>query len=828
MKQVRCKKCGTRFQLRSVTAGTKAVCPNTSCRQKYSIRKRGKSKKRDAGLWSAVGALALALVVAAVFLLPRSHQDAKVVAAEQAPQRLDYDHDVKPFLQQYCADCHGTDFAESELNFASYETTDDIKRDRDKWVKVFKLLKVGAMPPSDSDQPDAKMRSKIVEWLDHELFYVDCTNPDPGRVTIRRLNKTEYNNTIRDLLGVDFEPAKDFPSDDVGYGFDNIGDVLTVPPLLIEKYLDAADQIAQKAIPVSHPQHILKHVPAKDLQKEGSVGPGPYDTLSFPSRGTGFSEFQIPGDGRYTLRFTAAATQAGEEGAKMQVTIGDQEIKTFEIKKHKEPVDLEVTTAIKKGKHRIACSFINDFYDPDNEDPQRRDRNLLLKFIEVEGPIDLPNTTPLAQELIATTPSDQLTAKQAAMKNLESFLPRAFRRPVTKDEVSRFAEFAAMATENGDSFRASMRVVLQAILVSSDFLFRVEGGRRLDGTMETIDDHALASRLSYFIWSSMPDDELLDLARQNKLHEPEILKQQTNRLLKDPKAEALIQNFPGQWLGLRKLTTNEIEPDAKLFPEFTEQIRLDLWKETELFFGSVVQDDSSIYDLLNGQYTFLNKRLSEFYGLGDVKGDKFQRVSLEGTPRKGVLTQGSILTLTSYPTRTSPVRRGQWVLENLLGDAPPEPPPIVPALEETQAANPNLSFREQLELHRSDPGCASCHKLMDDMGFGLENFDAIGRWREESGGHPVDSQGTLPSGESFSGPMELLGILSSRKEQFGRCLTERLLTYAIGRGVEYYDKCAIDSIMARIEKDDRFSSLVFAIVESAPFQLRKVDDTGRP
>ena len=393
-----------------------------------------------------------------------------------------------------------------------------------------------------------------------------------------------------------------------------------------------------------------------------------------------------------------------------------------------------------------------------------------------------------------------------------------------EEEVEKFAAFVPMVMDRGESFESGMQIALQAVLVSPQFLFRTEGGTSpgRPGTAELLDDYALASRLSYFLWSSMPDKTLFDLAAAGQLHKLDVLKEQTLRMLADERADELVRNFSGQWLGLRKLSTNEVAPDPKLFPEYDETLRDDMWKETELFFGSIVRDNRSVYDLLTARDTFVNERLARHYGLEGIEGEEFRRVELpEGQQRAGLLTHASILTLTSYPTRTSPVKRGQWVLENLLGDEPPEAPPVVPALDETQEANPNLSFREQLELHRADPGCASCHKLMDDIGFGLQNFDAIGRWRVQDGEFPVDANGTLPTGESFEGPLELIGILGQRREEFARCLAEKMLTYALGRGVEYYDKCTIDSILMRLADDDRFASLAVAIVTSEPFRMRR-------
>lgn len=804
--------------------------------------KAGKSrkgrKKKSSGLpttWILGGAALLAVAAGTALLwaflqsrggafvaLPAADSNA---SAKQLPAvaRLDYSKEVRPFFEKYCYSCHGPDFQEGGVEFHTYPDAASVAADRKLWTKAFDLVKVGAMPPSSSDQPTEAERKQIVSWLDHTLFYVDCdVQSDPGRVTIRRLNRNEYNNTVRDLLGVDFQPAESFPSDDVGYGFDNIGDVLSVPPLLIEKYLDAAEQVAARAIITRDPHYFDRHIDGSQLKTEGAAKPEA-SGLAIISRGSGSTEITFQSSGTYRLKLRGSGTQGGDEFPKLEFKLDNTALATFEFPGHREQKTHEYEFQVKSGKHRLTFSFINDFYDPDNPDPRRRDRNAYLHWIEVAGPIGEPDELPESHRLLtAVKPGEGRSVRDAAHANLKAFLPRAFRRPVTDAEISQFTRFAEMAVEQGDSFAAGMQVALQAVLVSPSFLFRIEDRTPQPGQVSVpVDQYGMASRLSYFIWSSMPDDELLRLAAENRLQDEAVLIQQTKRMLADPKADALIANFPGQWLGLRKLETNEVTPDPEVFPEFNDMIRYDFWKETELFFGMIVRENRSIYDMLDARYTYVNERLAKFYGIPDVKGSEFRKVVLSDGHRAGLLTQGSILTLTSFPTRTSPVKRGQWVLENLLGTPPPAAPPVVPALEETQKAHPGLSFREQLILHRADPGCASCHKLMDDIGFGLQNFDAVGRWREMDGEFPVDARGVLPTGEEFNGPMELIQILRKRKDQFSRCLTEKLLTYATGRGVEYYDKCSVDEVLERLQKDDRFENLVIGVVLSTPFRARR-------
>lgn len=724
-----------------------------------------------------------------------------------------YEQGLFPFLQKYCVDCHGAGEHEGEFAFDKYRDLDALQRDRPVWTKVLQRLKSEAMPPADADQPPAEERARAVRWLDHALFYVDCGQPqDPGRVTARRLNKTEYNNTVRDLFGFEFHPTDDFPADDTGHGFDNIADVLTVPSLLLEKYLGAAEEIAERVVRVHSPLYSRTRYSTKP---KGNVRDQVEGKVLIVRGNTTHQSFEFPRPGQYAIRVQARLDRAGEVPAKMEVRVGTESVRTFEVKSAESLDVLETTIAAEQGPQRVSATLMED------DD----DQSLHVANIEVEGPLEFTDEERRTQPLVRVLPQADVSPADAARANLKAFLPRAFRREVPAEECDRYVALALRSLDHGDSFDQAMSLALQAVLVSPHFLFRVEGGRRREAGVEMLDDFALASRMSYFLWSSMPDDELVRLAGQNRLHEPDVFQAQTLRLLSDPRADALVANFAGQWLGLRTLTTKDVQPDAAQFPDFDDQLRLDLWKETELFFGSVVRTNGSIYELLNGRYTFLNERLARHYGIEGVSGPEFRRVNFTAERRAGVLTQGSVLTLTSHPGRTSPVRRGQWVLTNLLGDPPPEPPPSVPALEQTQAANPTLTLRQQMERHRSDPACAACHQAMDAIGFGLENFDPVGRWRNQDGALPIDAAGALPTGETFDGPVELISILQRRKANFGRCLTEKMLTYALGRGLEWFDKCAVDEIMGRLEQDDRFATLILGIVNSTPFQMRRVQES---
>jgi hypothetical protein len=477
-------------------------------------------------------------------------------------------------------------------------------------------------------------------------------------------------------------------------------------------------------------------------------------------------------------------------------------------------------------------SFLNDYYKPDDPDPARRDRNLIVQSIEVEGPLQAPGDPlpPSHRAIVFRTPKKPEEVTECATAIQQSFAMRAYRRPVTGGELAKLMRFVDLARENGDSFERGIQLAVQATLVSPQFLFRVElyrGGRkRSAGKTESevigipLNPFEVASRLSYFLWSSMPDDELFKLALEGKLNDPDTLTQQVRRMLRDSRAQALVENFADQWLQLRLLKT--VSPDKALFPSFDEALRESMQKETELFFASVMREDRSILDFLDCDYTFLNERLARHYGVPGVVGDKFRLVRLKGQNRGGLITQASVLTVTSNPTRTSPVKRGRWVLEQVLGTPPPPPPPNVPQLADDKKAALSGSLRQRMEQHRSNPSCTSCHSRLDPPGFGLENFDAVGAWREKDSGFAIDASGKLPSGESFRGPGELKAIFKSRKREFSRCLTEKLLIYALGRGLEDFDACVIDRIVDAVAADQyKFNRMVLEIVKSEPFLKRR-------
>jgi hypothetical protein len=586
---------------------------------------------------------------------------------------------VVPFLERYCTDCHGGSDPEARLGLDRYRESGNVQEDYDVWERILGMLNERQMPPSEEPQPTEEEVQSVADSIRAELATFDCSQVlRPGRVTIRRLNRVEYNNTIRDLLGVDFDPAADFPTDDVGHGFDNIGDVLSIPPILMEKYLAAAEEAMDRA---------------------------------------------LADDGARALILPHEATD------------DSQRFETFR-------------------------------------------------------------------------------------RNVEEFAERAYRRPLSDRERERLFDFTGTAFRSGlrgdDVFRAAGI----ATLVSPQFLFRIErdpADDDEDGIRE-LNDWELATRLSYFLWSSMPDDELFDLAERDDLHKPQVLKSQIARMLQDPKSQSLVDNFAGQWLQLRDLT--RLQPDPELFPTFDEDLRSDMRRETEQFFAAIMREDRSVLEFLNADFTYANERLAAHYGIEGVTGEGFRRIDLP-EQRRGVLTQASVLLITSNPTRTSPVKRGKWILENILGEPPPPPPPNVPELEED--AEVLGSLRERMEQHRSNESCAVCHRQMDALGFGLENFDAIGAWRERDGRDEIDPSGVLPGNVEFSGPADLMETLvEQRRDAFCRCLAEKLLTYAVGRGLESYDRCAVEEITTHLaDHDYRFSELVTGIAMSDPFRMRE-------
>jgi mono/diheme cytochrome c family protein len=778
----------------------------------------------------ALPLIALALPASGMLTAAAPVKKAPARAAKPAavkPAADTFRKDVAPVLQKYCVGCHGGNSPAAGVTLATYKDTASVIKERSLWEKAGRNVSSGHMPPKAMPQPTKAERDRFVAWVESTLSKANCDVKDPGRVTMRRLNREEYNNTIRDLFGVlNLRPADAFPSDDVGYGFDNIGDVLSLSPLLMEKYLNAAEKITQAVIIAPENRTSPTHIEAESLpDTEGSS----FESgRMLASAGEVGAEHDFSRAGEYVLRAQLFAQQAGSEPAKVAFRLDGKDVYTVDVKATEGSTEsYETRVQVPEGKHRFAVAFLNDYYQPDAADPKDRDRNLVVDYLEVEGPLGWQGPLPLSHQRIMIADPKKVGRDEAARKIMSAFARRAFRRPVTSDEVERLVRYVGLAEQQGESFERGIQLAVQAALCSPHFLFRVEVDRDPNNptAKHPVGQYEMASRLSYFLWSSMPDEKLFQLATQGKLQDPKVLEAQVRRMLMDSRAKALADNFGGQWLTLRRLAN--VAPARRLFPQWNNDLRQAMRTETELFFREIVKQDRSILDFLDGRFTYLNEPLAKLYGIEGIKGDKFQRVVLaDSTNRRGIITQASILTLTSNPTRTSPVKRGKWVMEQLLGTSPPPPPPGTPELpDDRQNRRRKLegTLRQRFEQHRKDPMCHSCHARMDPIGFGLENFDAIGGWRTKDGDSPVDSSGEL-SGRRFSGPLQLIQILKGDKDEFERCLTEKMLTYALGRGLEPYDNCNVDAAAKRIAgKGHRFSALVSEVVMSEPFRMRRGD-----
>jgi hypothetical protein len=873
-----------------------------------------------------------------------------------------YNQRILPLLQKFCYDCHGDGTDKGDFALDEYPEYSKMISDKVMWDHARQQLVTHVMPPENKDKPSLPERDEIVAWIDNTVFWFDPQKIDPGHVTFRRLNRTEYNNTIRDLLMVDMRPANEFPPDDTGYGYDNIGDVLSVSPLLMEKYIRAANAVAEKAFDTSDVERIDLELGAKKFWNQKGETKEWDGIRWFNSNAEAATKFSAPASGTYVLKLRVSATQAGPDAAKLSLRVGDKELGEFDVtaRYHGEKgpwQTIQKEVQLNGGEHKIVVRFINDFGDPQNPDPDRRDRNLALDKIDIEGPFGLlpPRGTRLVQSLLdgkpAGLPAMKLSgedfergegdshrdtgaiqlassgyvkhpveitkpgkyrlvvkagAQQAggepakfdvrlAGKNAGSFsitaknqapqwfkaeaeLPagrheiqvwflndfydektqqdrnfwlhqltvegpvdqpggiapgdvpalvdklgeRLFRRPMREDEKAKWHAFADLGHKEGLQPLVMLGYVLRGMLVSPGFLYR--GAPQPIGVVNNgtalIDEHSLASRLSYFLWSAPPDKRLLQLAAKGELRKNFAV--EFKRMLADWRGASLGENFAGQWLQLRDMDI--VSPDTRAFPDWKGGLGYLMKRESQMLFDHILHENRSVIEFLNADYTFVNDKLARFYGIQGVKGDKYQKVSLQGTPRGGILTHGSILTLTSNPTRTSPVKRGKYLLEQILGTPPPPAPGGVPPLDEKKARFGNLTLRQQFAEHRSNASCAGCHAFLDPMGFAFENYDAIGRWRDQEKKQPIDASGSLVRGQTFQDLAELRALLvRDMSGQFVKNLAENLLTYALGRGIEYSDKPTIEEIVKRARASgDRFQDLILAVCESVPFQKMRV------
>ena len=842
-------------------------------------------------------------------------------------QAADYQQNVLPVLSNSCMTCHNDRSKAGTLSLDPFKDPFTALAQPAIWQKVVDKVSTGAMPPAAAAPLSQADRDTLLNFARTVPGVADALDvrPSAGRVTARRLNRVEYNNTIRDLLGVAARPADEFPVDDSGYGFDNNGDVLSVSPMLMEKYMQAAEKISRLAVygetVPEKPTRLVRLMnrrsqDAYDVLSEGTSG----IYLPYSLRGAMYGNFTFPVDGEYEFRLRIAnfrgddADLTDEERARR----AEERRKLFEARRlerekaaaaggaapggaagpapggraggapRREPTPEELKArdeaarkaapprkliltvdgaqvistviegngtfgysqgefteraVVKAGERFIRASYpeLADLDNPlSNINPDMR-RGLFVDYLDIVGPFN-PSTAPPESYTKIFICSQKTT--QCARTILSSLMERAYRRPVTQDEIASKLDLVRLAQREGDSFDEGIRLALQAILASPNFLFRVEANPRPRAEVQRspnvfasmqapkataapqveeypVSDIELASRLSYFLWASMPDAELMRVAKAGTLRQPAVLEAQVRRMMTDPKGFNLVENWAAQWLQLRNL--GRTKPDPKRFPTVDDELLDAMRKETMMFVEAIIKEDRSLLDFIDAPFTFVNGPLARHYGMKGVDGEEFQRVTLDGEQRSGILTQGAILTVSSYPTRTSIPVRGKWVMENLLGTPPPPPPDAVPSLNESNIGV-DMSLRERLEQHRRDPNCSPCHMLMDPLGFGLENYDAVGAWRTVDGKFPIDPSGTLPGGQSFAGSKELKEVLKSKSDVFVNNVTEKLLTYSLGRGLERYDRPTVEAISRQVKASDyKFSALVMEVVKSKPFQMQSVE-----
>jgi hypothetical protein len=776
-------------------------------------------------------------VLLSVGLLILSCGTARGVAAQSAESSQQ-----RAFLDQHCVGCHNERAKTANLTLDKLEVS-QVAQHPAVWEKVVRKLRAGLMPPPGAKRAAPEISTAFIVWLENELDRGAAAKPAVGAPGLHRLNRTEYANAIRDLLALDIDAASMLPADDSTYGFDNMAGSLGVSPALMERYLTAATKISRLAIGDSGipPAQKIYSVPTDLTQNQHVEG------LPFGTRGGMLVRHQVPVDGEYDIKIELLRDVNGvlfgtnAKGEKIEVSINGERIRLFDIDSEVikagfvETKPLQIRVPLKAGLQTVGVTFAARNAAPSDDAFQpflrstitltvSKDWTVLphIGSIAVAGPYqaagigDTPSRVRIFTCRPKTTPNEVGCAKEI----LGNLARRAFRRSASDEDLEVLMDFYSAGRAKG-SFDDGIELALRRILTSPQFVFRAEGDGKSGGSR--VSDLDLASRLSFFLWSSIPDDELLRVAAQGRLNQPAILEQQVKRMLADSRSKALVANFAGQWLYLRNLPG--LSPVLAEFPDFDDNLRQAFRQETEMFFESIIREDRSVLDLLTADYTFVNERLARHYGIPNVYGSQFRRVTLGGDERRGLLGQGSVLMVTSYATRTSPVLRGKWILENILGTPPPDPPANVPPLKESTAASAaNIEFpsvRQRMEEHRSNPACASCHRIMDPIGFSLENFDAVGKWRTRDGRTAIDASGQLADGTQLKGPASLRQSLMIYSEQFTRTITEKLLTYALGRGTDYYDMPAVRSIVRDAAgRNYSFSSLIAGIVKSAPFQTR--------
>ena len=813
------------------------------------------------------------LLLAASMVLPNL-----LFAAESANQSVSASN--RALLDQYCVICHNQAVVNSVAtineglqttqlrNLGLTLDTEDVANlaaNPEVWEKVIKKLRVGVMPPPNYPRPDKVRYDGFRTWLENELDSVAASRVNPGRTqAFHRLNQTEYRNSLRDLLDLDIDVSDLIPADAPDqYGFDNNAEVLALSPLSVERYVNAAHKVAELAVGASPRGASIEtyDVPLNLIQGDRSS-----EDLPFGSRGGAAIEHLFPVDGEYRITVKLQTNYVDfvrgfDEAHEMELSLDGEYLQTYafggdapgipapysyagnirgsddweEFMMAFADEGFELVLPIKAGPRVIGATFPREMWETEGVQQPRLfgyqlavtelpDANPGIGSIEIEGPLSVegPGDTPSRQQIFSCQPASADEEPACARQILSSLARRAYRRAVDEDDVQGLMDFYNQGHVEG-GFDTGVQFALERLLVSPDFLFRIEQDP-LDaepGSMYSITDTELASRLSFFLWSSLPDDELLDLVEHRALRNPGVLEAQVKRMMMDSRSSGFIENFVGQWLYLRNL--DGIYPDPASFPEFDENLREAFQRETELFIDDQIRSDRSLRELLSADYTYVNERLAEHYGIPKIYGNRYRKVTLEGAERGGLFGHGSLMMVTSYPNRTSPVLRGKFVLENLLGGPPPEPPPNVPALE-TSSDGKQLTMREAMAMHRENLACRVCHAAMDPIGFSLENYDAVGKWRTQFAGQEIDASGLLPDGNTFDGPDGLRSLLLERPDDFVGTITEKLMRFALGRSLEYYDMPEVRAIVRAAREDDyRWSSVILGVIESAPFQMRRTE-----
>ncbi len=797
---------------------------------------------RSLGLIVGVGAVALVLYPAP----QQPSGPAPAPALSPASERV--------LLDKYCVTCHNEKLKTGGLMLDKMDV-EHIGDGAEVWEKVVRKIHGGTMPPQGMPRPDQATLDGFASSLEVSLDRAAISRPDPGRAGMHRLNRAEYQDAIRDLLALRIDVGALLPADDESNGFDNMADVLRVSPSLLEQYLSASRTVSSLAVgergigPVAQ----VYQVPPNLAQAEHIEG------LPLGTRGGILIRQNLPLDGEYEfsvylLRNIVGYMTGLEYPHQFEITVdgvrvflshvgGEEDNKMMDtnlgLAGNTIDARLRVRVPVKAGPREIGVAFLARDHAESVEPLQPFTRNLdlqdmngipLIDHVQITGPFAATGSgdTPSRRRIFVCRPANESDELPCARKIISTLARRAYRRPITDSDLEILLSFYQKGRNKG-SFDAGVETALRLILTDPKFLYRIESDppNAVPGSINRISDLELASRLSFFLWSSLPDDELLTVAAQNRLHEAAVLEKEVKRMLADPKAESLVTNFASEWLFLRNLQS--VNPAGEDFPNFDENLRQAFRTETEMFVGSVFREDRSVTDLLTANYTFVNERLAKHYGIPNIYGSQLRRVAVTDDARRGLLGQGSILTVTSYPTRTSPVLRGKWILENIMGTPPPAPPPNVPALKENDEGGKVTTVRERMEEHRRNPACATCHKVMDPLGFSLDNFDAVGQWRSKEAGLPIDASGQLADGTKVNGVVDLRKALLTHPERFVGTMTEKLMTYALGRGLEYYDMPVVRSIAREAARNDyRFSAIVMGIVRSTPFQMRHAREADPP